>query len=51
VSDYLEHVLLYFEANGVAEDKKVAVLLIAIGGETYTLLNNLLSPVIRLLQN
>jgi len=32
VSKYLEHMSLYFEANGVAEDKQVAVLLTAIGG-------------------
>ena len=34
----------YFEVNGVAEDKQVAVLLTAIAGETYTLLTSLLSP-------
>ena len=44
VSDYLERVSLYFVANGVAEEKQVAVLLTAIGGETYALLTNLLSP-------
>ena len=44
VSDYLERVSLYFEANDVAEDKQVAVLLTAIGGETYALLTSLLSP-------
>ena len=44
VSDYLERVSLYFEANSVAEGKQVAVLLTAIGGETYALLTNLLSP-------
>ena len=44
VSDYLERVSLYFEANSVAEGKQVAVLLKAIGGEIYALLTNLLSP-------
>jgi len=44
VSEYLERVSLYFEANSVAEGKQVAVLLTAIGGETYALLNSLLSP-------
>ena len=44
VSGYLEHVSLYFEANDVAKDKQVAVLLTAIGGETYALLTSLLSP-------
>ena len=44
VSDYLDRVLLYFDANGVAEGKQVAVLLTAIVGETYALLTSLLSP-------
>ena len=44
VSDYLDCVVLYFEANGVTEEKQVAVLLKAIGGETYALLTSLLSP-------
>ena len=43
-SDYLDCVVLYFEANGVAEEKQVAVLLTAIRGETYALLTSLLSP-------
>ena len=44
VSDCLERVSLYFVANGVADEKQVAVLLTAIGGETYALLTSLLSP-------
>ena len=44
VSDYLDHIILYFEAYGVADEKQVAVLLTAIGGETYALLTSLLSP-------
>ena len=44
MSDYLERVSLYFVANGVAEERQVAVLLTAIGGEMYTLLTSLLSP-------
>jgi len=43
VSKYLERMSLYFEVNGVVEDKQVAVLLTAIGGEMYVLLNSLLS--------
>ena len=37
-------VSLYFEANGVAEDKQVPVLLTAIGRDMYALLTSLLSP-------
>ena len=44
VSDYLERVSLYLEANGVAKTKQMAVLLTAIGGETYAILTSLLSP-------
>lgn len=44
MSDYLERISLYFEVNGVAEDKQAAVPLTAIAGETYTLLTSLLSP-------
>ena len=47
VSVCLECVSLYFEANVeanvVAKDKRVAVLLTVIGGEKYALLNSLLS--------
>ena len=43
VSDYLECLSLYFVANEVAKGKEVAVLLTAIGGETYALLTSLLS--------
>ena len=50
VSDYLERVSLYFKANGVAEDKQVAVLLTAIGGETYTLVTSMLSPMTRVMK-
>ena len=44
VSDYLDCVLLYFDANGVAEGKQVAVLLTAVSGETYALLTSLFVP-------
>ena len=42
ISAYLEHVALFFTANGIGEDKQVPALLTAIGGETYALL--LLAP-------
>ena len=41
---YLERVELFFQANDIADGKKVAVFLSVIGGKTYTLLRNLLSP-------
>ena len=41
---YLERVELFFQANDIADGKKVAVFLSVIGGKTYTLLCNLLSP-------
>ena len=44
ISDYLERVQLFFEANGVEEGKRVPVLLTAIGRKTYALLSNLLAP-------
>ena len=44
ISAYLEHVELFFEANGIKEDKQVPVFLTAIGGETYALLRSLLAP-------
>ena len=43
VSDYLDCVSLYFEANGVTTAKQVPVLLTAISGETYALLTSLVS--------
>ena len=44
VTEYLERVELYLTANNIADDKKVAVLLTAIGRKTYALLSSLLSP-------
>ena len=41
---YLEHVQLFFEANGIKEDKQVPVFLTVIGSTTYALLSNLVSP-------
>ena len=44
ISAYLERVQLYFVANDVANEKKVAVLLSVIGSKTYILLRSLLHP-------
>ena len=44
VTAYLERVELYFDANDVADDKKVAVLLSNIGAKTYGLLRSLVAP-------
>ena len=44
IGAYLERVELFFQANDIADGKKVAVFLSVIGGKTYTLLCNLLSP-------
>ena len=44
ISAYLERVQLYFVANDVANEKKVAVLLSVIGSKTYVLLRSLLHP-------
>ena len=41
---YLERVQLFFEANGIKEDKQVPVFLTVIGSTTYALLSNLVSP-------
>ena len=41
VEAYLERASLYFDANNVAEDKQVSVLLTAIGPKVYSLLRNL----------
>ena len=44
ISFYLERLQLYFEANTVEEDRKVAVLLIVVGARTYETLRSLLAP-------
>ena len=44
IEAYLERIEIYFDVNGVADDKKVSVFLNALGGKTYTLLRNLLAP-------
>ena len=44
IEAYLERVEFYFQANGMAEGRRVAVFLSIIGGKNYTLLRNILSP-------
>ena len=44
LTTYVERVKLFIEANGIEDARKVAVLLSVIGGKTYALLRNLLSP-------
>ena len=41
---YMYRMEQYFIANSIAEEKQVAVFLRAIGGSTYELLRNLVSP-------
>ena len=41
---YVERTNLYFEANGISEEKQLPVFLNPIGGKTYGLLRNLLAP-------
>ena len=44
ISSYLERVVLFFTANGIKDEKKVAVLLSVIGPKIYALLRDLLAP-------
>ena len=44
IQAYLELGSLYFEANDIAEDKQVPILLILIGAQTYSLLRDLVAP-------
>ena len=41
ITAYVERITLYFQANEVANGKKVATFLSAIGAKTYALLRNL----------
>ena len=45
ISNYLECVEIFFQANGIADGKKVPVFLSIAGGSVYALLRSLLSPV------
>lgn len=50
ISSYVERMQLYFEANSVVDDRKVAVLLTVIGAKTYETLRSywlLPGPMIR----
>ena len=44
ISEYFEHLHLYFEANNIANAKKVSMLLTVIGSKTYSLLRGQLVP-------
>ena len=44
ISEYLERLQLYFDANDIANAKKVSVLLTLIGSKTYSLLRGQLAP-------
>ena len=44
VTAYLERAELYFDANDVADEKKVPLLLSIIGAKTYGLLRSLVAP-------
>ena len=44
ITKYLDHVLLYFEANEVADVKRVPILLSSIGPITYSLICDLAAP-------
>ena len=44
VTSYLERVSLYLDANGIADGKRVTILLSSIAASTHSLLSNLLTP-------
>ena len=44
IVSYLERIDLFFAANGIADEKQIAVFLSTVGGRTHSLLCNLLSP-------
>ena len=44
ITKYLDHVLLFFEANEVADVKRVPILLSSIGPITYSLICDLAAP-------
>lgn len=44
ISAYLERLQMFFDANNIADEKKVSVLLTVIGKNTFSLLRNLLAP-------
>ena len=44
ISAYLEQLQMFFEANDIAAEKKVSVLIIVIGKQNFSLLRNLVAP-------
>ena len=44
IDTYMECVQLFMDANGIRDEKRVAVLLTAMGSETYALLHSLSVP-------
>ena len=46
IGAYLERAALYFKANGIEEDKQVPILLSSIGSRSYSLLRDLVAPVV-----
>ena len=46
IGAYLERVALYFVASDIEEDKQVPILLSSIGARTYSLLRDLVAPVV-----
>ena len=44
LSDYVERAQLFFEANDIPANKRVAGFLSAVGGKTYALIRNLVAP-------
>ena len=44
IEAYLERVQLFFDANGITDDKQVTISLTAIGSSTYAPLSSLLAP-------
>ena len=44
IESYLEHIELFFTANEIATEKKVAVFLSVVGSKTYAILRSLVAP-------
>ena len=45
MSAYLERVDIFFQANGIAEEKQVGIFLSLLGAKIYSLLCDLVAPV------
>ena len=43
-STYVDRLQLYFDANSIADDKKVPVFLTVIGNKNYSILNDHFAP-------